>query len=73
MAKGNDKNRRELVRGLSLFSQIGISVIVCIAIGIFLGRYLDSLLSTSPWLLLLFTLFGAAAAFKSIIDISKRN
>jgi F0F1-type ATP synthase assembly protein I len=33
---------------------------------------LDSLLGTAPWLLLVFSLLGAAAAFKSLIDMAKR-
>ncbi|NLN53511.1 MAG: hypothetical protein GX150_04315, partial [Firmicutes bacterium] len=32
-----------------------------IFVGVLLGRFLDSLLGTSPWLLLIFSLLGAGA------------
>ena len=59
-------------RSLSLLSQIGVTIIACVVIGVFLGRFLDGLFNTSPWLLLIFTLLGAAAAFKSILELSKK-
>ncbi len=37
-------------------------------IGVFLGRFLDKLLGTSPWLLLLFSLLGVGATFKALLD-----
>ena len=67
-----DKGQSDFVRGLSLLSQIGISIVVCILIGVFLGRFLDQFFGTSPWLLLIFSLFGAGAAFRYIYDIFKR-
>ena len=73
MSRKDEKDRREFARALSFLSQIGITIVVCIMIGIFLGRFLDNLLGTSPWLLLVFTLLGAAAAFKSIFDMSKKG
>jgi ATP synthase protein I len=67
------KQRSEIMRALSLMSQIGITIIICVAVGVLLGKFLDNLLGTSPWLLLVFTLFGSGAAFKSIFDIAKRG
>ena len=66
------KQRREILRAMSIFSQIGIVMIVCVLLGVLIGRYLDSALGTTPWLLLLFSFLGAGAAFKSLFDISKR-
>ena len=40
-------------------------------LGVLLGKWLDSLLNTSPWMLLLFSLLGAGAAFKHLYDFSK--
>jgi len=64
-------NRREVVKGLSLVSQISITIITCIVIGIFLGRFLDSIFGTEPWLLIVFLFFGIAAAIKYIFDLGK--
>ena len=59
-------------KGLAMLTQIGITVVVCIAIGFFIGRFLDGFFNTSPWLLLLFTLFGIGAAFKAVYDIASK-
>ena len=70
--KITNQQRREILRALSMFSQVGISLVVCVLMGVLLGRFLDSLLGTTPWLLLLFAFFGAGAAFKFMYDLSKR-
>jgi len=69
----DNKGQDGFMRALTFLSQIGITILACVAVGILLGRFLDSLLGTSPWLLLVFTLLGIAAAFKSILDIAKKN
>ena len=70
----NNKNQRgELIRGLMFVSQIGITIAACILIGVFLGKFLDSYFGTSPWLLLIFSLLGAGAAFKSLFDLAHRK
>lgn len=66
------KLNNELIKGLSQLSQIGVTMVVCIFIGVFLGRFLDSFFSTSPWLLLLCSFLGVGAGFKYIYDLSKR-
>ena len=79
MARGNlpkqdqSDNHREYARAYSVLSQIGISIIACVAIGIACGWFLDRWLNTSPWLLLVCTLFGIIAAFKSIFDFAKKQ
>ena len=67
------KQRRELMNSLSMISHMGIAVVVCIFIGVGLGRWLDRMLGTSPWLLLLFSLLGVGAAFKFLYDTLKRS
>ena len=67
------KQRREFVRALSMLTQIGVMMVACILIGVFLGRFLDNLLGTTPWLLLLCTFLGLGAAFKSMYDYSKKQ
>jgi len=73
MSRDSKEQRSGFMAAFSSFSQIGITIIVCVAIGILLGKYLDNLLGTSPWLLLVFMLFGIAAAIKSILDIAKKQ
>ena len=73
MSGDNNTNGDGFMKALSFLSQIGITIIACVAVGILLGRFLDSQLGTAPWLLLVFTLLGIAAAFKSIFEIAKKN
>ena len=61
--------RHDFVKALSIITQLGFTVAACVLVGVFLGRFLDNLLGTSPWLLLLFSLLGVGAAFKSIFDL----
>jgi len=51
---------------MARFSTIGISMVAATAIGLAIGYGLDQLLSTRPWLMLLFTLFGIAAGFLNL-------
>ena len=69
---GNKPNQRQgILRALSVSSQMGLSMATCVFIGVFLGRFLDSLLETSPWLLLVLSLLGAVAALWTIIRLTK--
>ncbi|MCL2366043.1 MAG: AtpZ/AtpI family protein [Oscillospiraceae bacterium] len=72
MPRNNKDGADGFVRALSLLSQIGITIIACIGVGIFLGWLLDNWLNTSPWLMLVCTLLGVIAAFKSIFDFAKK-
>jgi len=72
MPKMTKKERREILRAMGLMSQIGLTVVACIVLGIFIGRFLDNQFGTSPWLLIVFTLLGCASAFKSMIDLAKK-
>ena len=70
---GDNKQQRDgFMHALSNLSQVGFTIIACIAVGILLGRLLDSLFGTSPWLLLVFTLLCIAASFKSIFDAATK-
>ncbi|MGI6403552.1 MAG: AtpZ/AtpI family protein [Oscillospiraceae bacterium] len=63
-----DENRR-IVRALGLMTQLGLTMACCVLIGVLAGRFLDSKLGTSPWLLVLFSLVGGAAAMKVMYDL----
>ena len=73
MQPNKKKQRDGVLRALSFSSQIGFSMAVCIFIGVFLGKFIDKHLRTSPWFLLVFSLLGAVAAFWSIFRLHKKN
>jgi len=68
-----EKKGRAALRALTLCSELGISVAGCLFTGVLLGRWLDRLLDTPPWLLLLFSLLGLAAAFRTMLALAKKG
>lgn len=58
------------LRAIVHFSHIGVTVAASVFIGVFIGKYLDRLLGTSPWLLLIFSLLGVGAAVRSLFGMS---
>ena len=73
MRKNERGDTIKMLRAISTFTQIGFMITACIVVGVFAGRYLDRLLGTSPWLLIILSLLGVAAAFKSIFDYVKKS
>ena len=75
MSKENNEDKRsknyEFFRAIGHFSQIGVTMAASILIGVLLGKYLDGLFGTSPWLLLIFSLLGMGASIKVLFDMSK--
>jgi len=70
---GGDKGTgNDFMRAFAMLSQIGVTIIACVGVGIFIGWLLDRLLGTAPWILLVCSLLGVAAAFKSIFDFAKK-
>jgi len=72
MPHGDKGQGNGFIRAFAMLSQIGVLIIACVGVGIFLGWLLDRLLGTAPWLLLVFTLLGIVAAVKSIIEFAKK-
>ena len=73
MPPNKKEQRKRLMIALSFVSQVGVTLLACVLIGVLLGRFLDSLLGTAPWMLLLFSLFGVGAAIKSLFDMGKNS
>ncbi len=69
------KERRELFRQLSDYSQIGMTVVFSIFIGLGIGWYLDYKVfhgKTSPYFTIIFFAFGILAGFKTLYDLYKK-
>jgi F0F1-type ATP synthase assembly protein I len=64
MAQGKEK--RGLLLTLGTLSTIGISVVIAIAIGVYVGLQLDKWLGTAPWFFFIFLFFGIVAGFRNI-------
>ena len=66
-----EKDRR-FIRLLGVLSTVGITLVVATVIGYFLGLFLDRTFGTSPWLTIVFLIFGIAAGFKNLFDQARK-
>ncbi len=55
-----------------MVSSMGISFVLAIVIGVFIGLKLDKWLGTAPWFFFIFLLFGIIAGFRNLYIITKR-
>ncbi|MEW6457074.1 MAG: AtpZ/AtpI family protein [Acidobacteriota bacterium] len=55
------------------YSSVGLMFPVSIAVGLAIGYFLDSILNTSPWLLLIFTILGIIAGFYNVYKIAGKE
>lgn len=53
------------------YSTVGIMFPASIAVGLAIGYFLDKLFHTSPYLLIIFTLYGIAAGFVNLFKVTK--
>jgi len=51
---------------IGYLASLGLNLVAATAIGLAIGYHLDKWLKTSPWLLMLFLLFGIAAGFVNL-------
>jgi ATP synthase protein I len=68
-----DKDTKEMIRTLGYVSTVGLAMAFSIGIGALIGVYLDGKFGTAPWLLIVFTGFGIAAAFKNLHMMYKKT
>jgi ATP synthase protein I len=66
------KETRRAYKELAYFGSLGISVALAIFIGLGIGVWLDRKFDTSPWLTLIFLVFGVIAGFRNIALVIKR-
>lgn len=61
----------EYLKNYVSLSTVGIMFVVCVMLGYGIGYYLDKFFHTSPYLMLLFTIFGMLAGFIELWKIAK--
>ncbi len=60
------RETRRNLRELAYYSSLGFQIALSIVIGLAIGVYLDRRFETHPWLTLIFLGFGIAAGFRNI-------
>jgi ATP synthase protein I len=69
----NGKPRRPDLRKLSELASLGLILPSSIAVGLFIGYFLDRWLGTAPWFLLSFTVLGIASGLLSLFRALKKQ
>jgi len=64
---------KRLFKALAFLSTVGIAMAISIVMGVYIGRYLDKVFGTEPYLFYVFLGFGIAAAFRSLYVLYKRG
>ncbi len=70
--KDKDKETEDK-RKLAAYSTVGLMFPTSIAVGLGIGYFLDRLLHTSPYLLIIFTIYGIAAGFWNLYKVTSQN
>ncbi len=65
-------NKKYNLVELLQYSSHGLEMGICVVIGIVIGYFLDKYFHTSPYLTIIFMLFGVAAAVKTAIRLIKQ-
>ena len=66
------RETRRTYKELAYYSSLGISVSLAVFIGLGIGVLLDRKFDTSPWLTLIFLIFGIVAGFRNIARVIRR-
>jgi len=66
-----EQQQDSALKWYAIYSHLVFTMAACIFGGVFLGKFLDDRLGTSPGLLILLTLLGIAAAFWAIFRLAK--
>jgi ATP synthase protein I len=56
-------------QGLAFAMRIGVEIVSALIVGVAIGYFLDRWLGTKPWFLLLFFVLGAAAGFMNVFRV----
>jgi len=71
MQKLRIQNKREVMSAFTLLTQVGVTMLTTIVLMLFLGKFLDEKLGTTPWLLFICILLGIAAAFRNLYVMTR--
>jgi len=65
---------KKMLRELCYYSSLSFSIALAMVIGLGIGYWLDTrVFDTSPWLTLIFLVFGIIAGFRNIYLAMKRS
>lgn len=66
MEKKKKNNSFSLLSIVTEAGTLGVTLAICLILGVLAGRYIDGFLGTTPWGMIFFSLLGAVAGFWSL-------
>ena len=67
------EDKRQLYKSLGFLSSVGISLVASILIGLAMGIYLDKWLDTQPLFTLIMLLIGVISGFRNVYILTTRE
>lgn len=67
-----DNENKKMFRTLGFLSTTGMAMGFSIALGVFIGHYIDKKYNTDPWFFFIFLFFGIVAAFRNLYIMYKK-
>lgn len=67
------QDRRALFRELGKYSALGLELAIAVVIGLAIGHYLDKWLGTGPWMTVVWLGIGFAAGVRSLYRAAIRS
>lgn len=67
-----EEDNKGVLKRLVWMSTAGISMVVSTFVGLYIGVYLDKVLSTKPWFTIIFLIIGIIAGFRNLYVLIKR-
>ncbi|MEA3544375.1 MAG: AtpZ/AtpI family protein [Thermodesulfobacteriota bacterium] len=67
------EDKRQLYKSLGFLSSVGMSLVISILIGLAMGVYLDRWLDTSPLFTLIMLLIGVLSGFRNVYILTTRE
>lgn len=67
------QDKRPELQHWSDIATLGIFFVAATLIGLGIGIWLDGKFDTSPWLTIIFLIFGIAAGFKNFFEVMKKE
>lgn len=65
-----NKNNKDALRNLALITQVGLSIITPILLGVYLGQFVDRKVGTKGVFSIIFIVLGAGGGFMNIFKLA---
>ncbi|MSS43283.1 AtpZ/AtpI family protein [Anaerosalibacter bizertensis] len=68
-----NNNKKTIGEGIALITQVGLSIITPILIGVYLGNLMDKKLNTGMVFTIIFIIVGALSGFMNLFKLGNRK